>query len=192
MNWGALLISIGMIAVGLHLWRLAWRYSQLRRAMGRWPCVPAKVLGYRTVVESNSSKVDVRLRYSYGDQEFRIWTASPTRSGYGREDAGQAEKQVAARFPRNTVHSVFVNPTVPEEAFLELPEAHMLAMLVAGGMVLIALSIAVLAADLLDIDQELVTLGFMLVLGVALALVAVFTAFAFWSSWRRSTRRRSQ
>jgi hypothetical protein len=177
--WAALSFAIGLTAVGLHLWRLAWRYLQLRRAMRSWPRVSAQVLGYRTERGASSRRVDVQVRYQYNGQALEAWCRSPTRSAYGRGDL-QASKQVAARFPRGTSQQVFVNPARPEEVFLELPEPHMLAMLIGGGMMLVALALAVVTPDLLGVDQEIVTLVFMLVLAVVLAVLAVFAAIALW------------
>lgn len=177
--WGPLLFAIGSAALGLYLWYLTWRYLQLRRAMRSWPQVPALVLGYRTTLSRSSRRIDVKLRYQYDGRVITMWSRSPTRSAFGRGDL-QAEKQVAARYPRGRSRQVFVNPATPEEAFLELPEAHMLAMLVGGGMILVALAFAVALPNVYDVDQELVVLGFMLVLAAALTVVAGFAAFALW------------
>jgi hypothetical protein len=147
--------------------------------MRSWPRATAQVLGYRTALSRSSRRIDVQVRYQYNDAERVVWCRSPTRSGYGRGDV-QAMKQVAARFPRNTSQQVFVNPATPEEAFLERPEPHMLAMLVGGGMLLVALASAVLSPQVFGVEQEVATLGFMLVVGIVLAVVAVFAAVALW------------
>jgi hypothetical protein len=103
-------------------------------------------------VGGSTRRIDVQVRYEYSGQVFQVWCRSPTRNGYGRADS-QAERQMAARFPRGTSQQVFVNPATPAEAFLILPEPHILAML-AGG--------------------------FMLVVGIVLAVVAVFAGIALW------------
>jgi len=177
--WGPLLFAIGMTAAGFHLWRLAWRYLGLRRAMRGWPRVPAQILGYRTRRGARSSRVDVKVRYQYNGRALEVWSTSPTRSAYGKGDV-QAERQVAARFPRGTSHQVFVNPTTPEEAFLQLPEPVALAMLVGGGVLLVAFAMASVSPTLFRFDQEAVTLAFMVIVGVVLATIAVFAAIALW------------
>jgi hypothetical protein len=181
--WGALLFAVGVTAAGIYLWHLAWRYIQLRQAMRSWPRVPGQVLGYRTQMGSSTRRIDVHVRFCYEGQDFEVWCRSPTRSSFGRGDS-QAEKQVAARFPRHSTQQVFVNPATPGEAFLVLPEPHILAMLAGGGMVLVALAFAVVAPPLFGVDQEIVTLSFMLMLGLVLAVIAVFAAIALWRSPR--------
>ena len=118
---------------------------------------------------------------------YEVWSRSPTRSAYGRADR-QAERQVAARFPRGSTQQVFVNPASPEEAFLELPEPHMLAMMAGGGILLIALAVAVAAPPVFGVEQEVVTLGFMLVVALVLVVVAVFAAVALRPRRRRPPR----
>jgi hypothetical protein len=177
--WEGFLFAIGFMALGLYLWRLAWGYLQLRRDMRKWPRVPAQVLGYRSELRPRSRRVDVQVSYQYNGQARQVWCRSPTRSAYGRGDL-QASRQVAAKFPRGTWQQVFINPATPEEVFLELPEPHMLAMLAGGGTILVAVAFALVTPDLFGVDRELVTLGFMLVLAVALSVVAVFAAIALW------------
>jgi hypothetical protein len=181
--WGPLLFAIGVTAAGLYLWQLAWRYVRLRQAMRSWPRASGQVLGYRTRVSSSSRRIDVQVRYRYEGQDFEVWCTSPTRSAFGRADT-QAERQVAARFPRHSSQQVFVNPATPGEAFLVLPEPHILAMLAGGGMLLVALAVAVVAPQLFGVDQEIVTLSFMLVLGLVLTVIAAFAAVALWLSPR--------
>jgi hypothetical protein len=181
--WGSLLFAVGVTAAGLYLWRLAWRYVQLRHAMRSWPRVPGQVLGYRTHMGSSTRRIDVQVRYRYEGQDFDVWCRSPTRSSFSRADS-QAERQVAARFPRHSSQQVFVNPATPGEAFLVLPEPHILAMLAGGGVLLVALAFAVVTPPLFGIDQEIVTLSFMLILGLVLSVIAVFAAIALWRSPR--------
>ena len=57
-------------------------------------------------------------------------------------------------------------------------------MLAGGGVLLVALAFAVISPQLFGIDQEVVTLSFMLVLGLVLAVMAVFAAIALWRSPR--------
>lgn len=181
--WPGLVFALGATAVGLHLWRLAWRHLQLRRTMRGWPRVPAQVLGYRTELGPSSRRVDVQLRYQYDGRARQVWCGSPARSSYGRGDL-QASAQVAAKFPRGTWQQVFVNPATPDEVFLERPAPHVLVMLVGGGTILVALAFALVTPDIFGVDQEIVTRAFMLVLAVVLAVLAVFTAIALWRTPR--------
>lgn len=188
--WAVLLFAIGSTALGLLLWRLAWRYLRLRRAMRGWPRVPAEVMGYRTELGRSSRRVDVEVRYQYNGQTRQVWCGSPTRSSYGR-DAPQASAQVAAKFPRGSRQQVFVNPATPDEAFLELPEPHMLAMLIGGGTMLVALPLALMMPAIFGVDEEIVKLAFMLLFAVVLAVIAVFTGIALWRTPRPRWPRRS-
>lgn len=181
--WGPLLFAAGVTAAGLYLWRLVWRYIKLRQAMRNWPRVPGQVLGYRTQASSSSRRIDVQVSYQYQGQDFKVWCRSPTRSSFGRADS-QAERQVAARFPRHSSQQVFVNPAMPGEAFLVLPEPHILAMLAGGGVILVSLAFAIVSPQFFGVDQEVVTLSFMLMLGVVLSVIAVFAAIALWRSPR--------
>lgn len=187
--WAGLLFAVGSTALGLHLWRLVWRYLRLRRTMRGWPRVPAQVIGYRTEPGARSRRVDVQVRYQHNGQTRQVWCVSPTRSAYGRGD-GQASRQVAAKFPPGSSQQVFVNPATPDEAFLELPEPHMLAMLAGGGTILVALAFVLVTPVVFGVDEEIVKLAFMLVVAVALAVMAVFSAIALWHTPRpRSPKR---
>lgn len=182
--WGVLLVAAGMVALGLYLLWAVWRYLRLRTAMRQWPRVPARVVGYRTEFGVRSRRVDVQVRYDYGGRAFEVWSGSATRAGYGRSDV-QAERHVAATYPRGTSHQVFVNPERPEEAFLEPPEPHLLAMMVTGAALLIGIPIVPLLPGLFDLDPEVVKMVFMLVLAAALTLVAVFAGIALLRPRRR-------
>jgi hypothetical protein len=186
--WGALLFAIGVTAVGLHLWRLVWRYLRLRRAMRSWPRVAAEVLDYHTELTRGGRRIDVQLRYLHEGRLYEVWSRSPTRSAYSRAD-WQAERQVAALYPRGSAQQVFVNPASPTEAFLELPEPHMLGMMAGGGTLLIAFAVAVAAPPVFGVEQEIATLGFMLVLALVLAVVAVFAAVALRPGRRPPSQR---
>jgi hypothetical protein len=189
--WASLTFGIGAAALGLFLWRLALRYLRLRRAMRHWPRVPAQVLGYRSERSGRSIRVDVQVRYQYHGRTFDVWCSSPTGGAYGRGDV-QASRQVAAKFPRGASREVFVNPATPEEAFLELPEPHMLALLLGGGAILIALALTPVSIDVFGMSQEIVIMIFMLVVAAALAIYAVFAAIALWRTPRPVRRRRPE
>lgn len=57
-------------------------------------------------------------------------------------------------------------------------------MLAGGGVLLLALAFAVISPQLFGIDQEVVTLSFLFLVGLVLAVVAVFAAIALWRSPR--------
>jgi|EndMetStandDraft_5_1072996.scaffolds.fasta_scaffold20109_2 uncharacterized protein DUF3592 len=181
--WAALLFGVGATALGLLLWRLAWRYIRLRAAMRGWPRASAQVLDYRSELSRSSRSIDVKVRYQYNGRQIETWCRSPTGSGYGRGDV-QASRQVAAKFPRHSSQQVYVNPATPEEAFLELPEPHMLAMLIGGGAILVGMVFAPVAAVVFGGGEEMARLAFMIVLGLALSGIAVFAAIALWRTPR--------
>jgi hypothetical protein len=181
--WAALLFGVGATAMGLLLWRLAWRYIRLRRAMRGWPRASAQVLDYRSEFSRSRHSIDVKVRYQYNGRLIETWCRSPTRSGYGRGDV-QASRQVAAMFPRHSSQQVYVNPATPEEAFLELPELHMLAMLIGVGTILVGLVFTTVAPVIFGVGEEIAKLAFMIVLGLALSVIAVFAAIALWRTPR--------
>ncbi len=79
-----------------------------------------------------------------------------------------------------------MNPARPEEALLEPPEPHLLAMMVAAAVLLIGIPVVPLVPGLFDLDPEVVKMVFMLVLAAALSLVAVFAGIALlWPRRRR-------
>jgi hypothetical protein len=111
--------------------------------------------------------IDVEVSYRHQGRDHTVWCRSPTGSGYGRGTV-QAERQVATIFPVGSTHPVYVNPDRDGEAFLVLPELHMLAVLVGFGVILVGLATALILPLATGIDQERATLGFMLLLGVVL------------------------
>jgi hypothetical protein len=161
-----------LAAFGLLLWAKAWRVWRMRVAMQRWPTAQASIRDHRTRVSGRSLAVDVEVSYRHEGRDYRVWCRSPTGSGYGR-DTVQAERQVATIFPVGSTHPVFVNPRDAGEAFLVLPEVHMLAMLVGGGTILVGIATALALPLVTAIDQELATLAFMLLLGVVLSVLVI-------------------
>jgi hypothetical protein len=187
--WSEGLFALGATTAGLFLWHLSWRHLRQRLAMRRWPRAQAEVLGYRTETSSRSRRVDVRVRYMHEGRVVEAWSRSPTGSAYGRGDV-QAERQVATRFPRGSTAEVYVDPAAPEAVFLTLPEPHLIAWLFCGGVLLMALAATMVAPPLLGVGQELVTLIFMLVLAVLLAVMGGFAAVALLLERLRSPRHR--
>jgi hypothetical protein len=161
-----------LAALGLLLWAKAWRAWRMRVDMRRWPTAPASIRDHRTRVSGRSVAVDVEVSYRHEGRDCTVWCRSPTGSGYGR-DTVQAQRQVATIFPVGSTHPVYVNPWDAGEAFLVLPEFHLLAMLVGGGAILVGMATALVVPLVTAIDQEFATLAFMLLLGVVLSVLVV-------------------
>jgi Protein of unknown function (DUF3592) len=185
--WPALFGSTVIAALGVLLWTQAWRHWRQRAAMRGWPTAAALIRGYRTRLSRSSRMVDVEVSYRHDGRDYVTWCASPTRSGFGRGDV-QAETQVQARFPRGSSHPVYVNPMRADEAFLELPEPHMLAILVGAGVILTAVAAAVVLPVTTTLPQETITLGFMALLGAVLSVLVIFLGVALARSPRPRRR----
>jgi len=173
----AILFTTVLVALGVLLWVLAWRDWRKRAAMRHWPTATASIHGYRTRLRRHSRMVDVEVSYRHEGRDYRAWCVSPTRSGYGR-GAVQAELQVATIFPVGSAHPVFVNPGRADEAFLELPEAHMLPILVGAGLILLSVAATAVLQVTSALDPELAVLLFMVLLGVVLSVIVVFMGVA--------------
>ena len=128
--------------------------------MRRWPTAPALILGYRTRV-------------------------SPTGRSYG-PGAVQAERQVATSFPVRSTHPVYVNPARADEAFLTLPEAHMLAILVGAGAILVARAATLVLPVNTALPEDMVFMAFV---GVVLSVLVVFLGVALVKAPRPCRRR---
>ena len=184
----ALLGSAVLAALGLLLWAQAWRHWRQRAVMLRWPVAQALVRDYRTRVSRGGRMVDVAVSYRHEQRDHAVWVTSPTGAGYGRGDV-QAERQVAARFPRGSTHAVFVNPERADEAFLERPEPHLLAILAGSGAVLVALAVTLGLQAAGGWNQELVTLVFMAFVALVLSVLVVVLGVALVRTPRRRGRR---
>ncbi len=161
-----------LAALGPLLWVMAWRGWRKRVAMRRWPTAPALIRGHRTRASWSSLAIDVEVSYRHEGRDYAVWCRSPTGSGYGRGTV-QAERQVATIFPVGSTHPVYVNPGRDGEAFLVLPEFHVLAMLIGGGTIFVGLGTALALPLATSLDQELATLAFMLLLGVVLTVLVI-------------------
>jgi hypothetical protein len=174
-----LLWSTLVAAFGVLLWVKAWHGWRLRVAMRRWPRTPASIHGYRSRASSTSVHVDVEVSYRHDGRDYRVWCRTPMRTGYGR-GSPMPERQVAAVFPVGTTHPAYVNPANPAEAFLKLPEPHMLAAFVGFGAILVGLATALALPVAADIGQELATLWFFLLVGAVLSVLVVFFGVALY------------
>lgn len=161
-----------LAALGGLLWAHAWRHWRQRAAMRGWPTSRASIHGYRTRTSRSRQMIDVGVRYRYEGQDYATWCVSPTRSGYGRGTV-QAEAQVAAVFPVGSAHQVYVNPARVDEAFLELPEARILAILVGAGAILLGLAATAALQFTSLLAPESATLLFMALLGLVLSVLVI-------------------
>ncbi len=183
MSIPALLGSLLFAAFGLLLWTHAARALRLRVEMRRWPVEKGVVQNHRTRPLVRATAVDVLVTFSHRNRDHSVWCRSPTSSAYGRGSEGQGLRQEKARFPLGATVDVYVNPRQPEEAFLEFPEIHMVVALLGFGALLIALSVAVNPAIRSLVTEESATLGFMLVLGAVLSVIAIFMAYALFRTY---------
>lgn len=178
-------ITGSLVLTGLAglVWSLFFRHLARRRAMKRWPVVNGTVLGYRIRGGGvrESAYVDHEVAYRYVGVDRVVWCPSPTRSGYGRGTPRDVvERQAERAHPAGSEARVHVNPDRPEEAYLTLPEPHMLAMLATGGTLLLGVAgIPVLTAGL-GWPEEVVTPLFFLVLVFCLVAVAVAAGVALF------------
>jgi Protein of unknown function (DUF3592) len=178
-----LLGSLLSVGLGLLLWTLAARALKLRRAMRRWPLEKGIVRNHRTRIQQRSVQVDVLVRFSHKDREHAIWCASPTGSAYGPGSGDQGLRQEKARFPVGATVDVYVNPREPEQAFLELPESHMVVALLCFGALLIGLPVGMYLPAWFEFTEEMADLGFMLLLGAVLSVFAISMGYALFRTY---------
>jgi hypothetical protein len=114
-----------------------------------------------------------------------VWCVSPTGSSYG-PSSGQPARQEAAAFPVGSTHPVYVNPAQADEAFLILPEAHMLAILVGAGAILVARAVTLVLPVNPALPDDLVFMAF---LGVALSVLVIVLGVALIKTPRPRRRR---
>ncbi len=172
--------SLLFVGLGALLWTLAVRSLRLRAAMRSWPVEKGIVQDHRTRPSRSSIPVDVLVRFSHKGREHTVWCVSPTRSGYGRDGGEQGFRQEKARFKVSAEVDVYVNPREPEQAYLELPESHMIMALLCFGALLIALPVGMYLAAWFQLSEEMVTLGFMLLLGGVLTIFAISMGYALF------------
>ncbi len=173
----AILGPFMLAALGALLWVLAWRDWRKRVAMRRWPTTLASIHDHRTRMSRRSQMVDVEVSYRHEGRDYRVWCVPSTGSGYGR-GADHAEWQVATIFAVGSTHPVYLNPKRAGEAFLALPEAHMLAILVGAGLILVGLAATFALQVRSTLDSGLAGLLFMSLLGLVLAVLVIFLGVA--------------
>lgn len=183
MSISAHLGSILFAGLGLLLWSFAARALWFRVAMKGWPVEKGVVEDHRSRPSRRSTAVDVQVAFQHSGRALRVWCVSPTRAGFGRGSGEQGLRQKKARFPRGATVDIFVNPSRPEEAYLELPELHIVVALLAFGALLIAMSLAINPWVFGLVTEELAILGFMLVLGAVLTLIALSMGLALFRAY---------
>ena len=187
--WAVLFVLTTIAGLGVLLWVLAWQAWQKRVAMRRWPTAPATVHGHRTRMSGRSPMIDVEVSYRHDGRDYRVWCVSPTGSGYGRGTV-QAERQMAAIFPVRSVHPAYLNPARAGEAFLQLPEVHLLAILVGSGVILMGLVASFALQVTSGLDAELANLLFFALLGMVLSVLVIFLGVALIKTPLPRPRRR--
>ncbi len=181
MSVGPIAGALVLAGLGGLVWSLFFRHLAKRRAIKRWPVVTGTVLGYRIRGGGvrESAYVDYEVSFRYAGEDRVAWCTSPTRSGYGRGTPRDVvERQAAREHPAGSEARVHVNPDRPEEAYLTLPEPHMLAMLATGGTLLLGAAAVPVLTAWLGWPEEVVTPLFFLVLVVCLVAVAVTAGIA--------------
>ncbi len=126
------------------LWWLAARDIRKYFRMRSWPRVEGVIREVRTrPMTRHSVAVEVHMEYSWEGQAKSPWCGSPTRSGFGVKTAADqtALKKRVASYVIGSSRDVLVNPDNPDEAYIRLPEWHMMVVCMVGGMLFAALAI---------------------------------------------------
>lgn len=178
--WFGVIVFTGM---GALLWVLAARAIRLRLAMKRWPVLTGEVRDHRTRESRKSVHVDFEVSYRFAERDYLVWSTSPTGAGYGRGNSGPDREM--ARFPFGTTAPIRVNPERPEQAYLELPEQHVIGFMIGGGTLLLGLAASLVLSAIRDLPDELVTAGFFLLVAAVLGGWAVSTGIALYGARRR-------
>jgi hypothetical protein len=181
----AVLPLILLVAAGLWLWLLVWRFWRLRAEMRRWPTAKAMVHGVSVREPRHSSIVEVEVSYRHEGCNYRVWCKPPAGGSHGGP-VKQAERQVAMQFPVRSVHPVYLNPERLDEAFLELPKRTALALGAGGGLLLIGVAAGIALSAFSMLDAELAGLLVMALLGVLLSGFVILVCVA----WAKAPRRR--
>lgn len=172
-----------LCALGLRSLRKRWR-------MKRWGRVPGVVRDHRTRSFSSSSgtHVDFQVAFQQGGREHIVWCISPTRAGYGRGAGQGVENEIANRPPGSAVQ-VYLNPENPQEAYLELPEQHVIVFLFGGSLILAAFAVTVVLQAFNLLPPELVELGFFALMGMVLFGIIISTSIGLFNAPKRAPRK---
>ncbi|HMP75526.1 MAG TPA: DUF3592 domain-containing protein [Kiritimatiellia bacterium] len=126
------------------LWALAARDIRKMLRMRAWPRVDGVIREVRTRPKTRHSvAVDVKMDFMWEGRERSIWCGSPTRAGFSTKTAADQtalNKRVREYVPGST-RSVIVNPEQPDEAFIRMPEWHIIIACIIGGLLLAAIAI---------------------------------------------------
>jgi hypothetical protein len=126
------------------LWWVAGRDARKSFRMQSWPHVEGVIRDVRTrPMTRHSVAVEVQMDYSWEGQTKSRWCGSPTRSGFGVKTAADqiALNTRVASYVIGSSRDVLVNPDNPDEAYIRLPEWHMIIVCMVGGMLFTVLAI---------------------------------------------------
>lgn len=185
----ALLGSILLALVGLLLWRNAVAALSLRAAMKRWPVEEGVVLKHRTERAMRAVRVDTLVSFRHAGQDHTVWCGSPTRAAYGPGSGDQGVRFEMKRFPVGATVPVHVNPGRPEEAYLELPEQHMIVPALGFGALALVWSATVGLTASGRLTEEVASLVFFLTLGGVLSVAAISMSVALCRAYFLTRRR---
>lgn len=122
----------------LLLWVLAARDIAKARRMSRWPRVDGTVLDVRTRPGTRGViKFDVQMRFEFEGRTVKTWCISPTRAGSRVQDGGdeKAFRNQVERWKKGASHPVIVNPDNPDEAYVRMPEWHIITALIVCSLI---------------------------------------------------------
>lgn len=183
MNAAAVLFPLVLSGLGGLLAALAIRDLAKRRAMKRWPVTTATVLGFRLRGRGlrEPRHVDYQVSFAHEGETRVAWCSSPTKAAFGRSGwPASIEAEAERRHPAGSTAPLRVNPDRPEEAYLTLPEPHVLAMQAGGSALLLLAAAATALPPLLGLGEEEAHLLLFVVAGLVLAGVAVAFAVALF------------
>jgi hypothetical protein len=182
MTIGEQALTFVLSGLGVLLWVLAARAIRLRLAMKRWPVVPGIVRDGRIRVNRRNQYVDVQVAYRIDGRESVTWCPSPTGAGYARGSSGGGAERDLAKTPTGSTINVHANPMRPSEAYLRLPEPHIITAMAGGGLILVGVAAASAFLALGLVAEQTIVFTFMLMLGV---LLTCFAAAATVELFRR-------
>jgi hypothetical protein len=151
--------------------------------MKRWPVEEGLVLDHRTRRAIRAVAVDVLVSFRHAGRDFRVWCVSPTRAAYSAGSGDQGFRQEKKQFPKGAAVSVHVNPARPDEAYLELPEQHMIVLLLGFGGLFMVGAVALGLAVAGRLTEEMATIAFFLTLGGVLSAVAISMGLALFRAY---------
>ena len=151
--------------------------------MKSWPVEEGLVLDHRTRRAIRAVAVDVLVSFRHAGRDFSVWCVSPTHAAYSAGSGDQGFRQERRQFPKGATVPVHVNPVRPDEAYLELPEQHMIVLLLSFGGLFMAGAVVVGLAAAGRLTEEMATIGFFLTLGGVLSALAISMGVALFRAY---------